>query len=89
MQQYHILEINDDTPPSFETEVAKWWLLDKGEHLAVWLWESKKDGEKNYLITDITHSKVVREYKKLEDTYAFFSTIEATGGLEWEEDDDE
>lgn len=36
----------EKTKPSFESDVAKWYLIKKGKHYACWRWDSKKDNRR-------------------------------------------
>lgn len=68
MEEINPFVIDDDTEPSFESDVAKWFLIKKGKHYAGWRWDSKKDKTlKKYLITDIDTNDVVSDGHLLED----------------------
>lgn len=32
----------EKTKPSFESDVARWYLIKKGKHYACWRWDSRK-----------------------------------------------
>ena len=67
MEELNPFLIDEETKPSFETDVAKWYLISKKKHYAGWRWDSKKDEtHKLYLITDIETSEPVAEDHQLE-----------------------
>jgi len=79
MKEINPLLIDENTEPSFETDVAKWYLLKKGEKYACWRWDSKKNDDKKYLITTLD-GKVVRDTHLLEGVFATFRMFEAVEG---------
>lgn len=77
MKELNPFLIDDDTKPSYETDVAKWFLIKRGEAYAAWRWDSKKDKDhKQYLLTDIKSSKVVAEDHLLEGILTKFDVYE-------------
>lgn len=71
----------EKTKPSFESDVAKWYLIKKGKHYACWRWDSKKDDDfKKYLITDLKGERIMRDTHMLEDMLVYFDALEATEG---------
>ena len=66
------------TKPSFESDVAKWYLIRKGKYYACWRWDSKKNDKKKYLITTLDGSKILRDTYSLEDMFVVFEALEAT-----------
>ena len=69
------------TKPSFETDVAKWYLIKQGKHYACWRWDSKKNSSfKKYLITDLSGERIMRDTHMLEDMLVCFDALEATEG---------
>lgn len=67
MKELNPFLIDDDTKPSYETDVAKWFLIKKNKYYAAWLWECKKDkNNRKYLMTDIDTSEVVSDDHLLE-----------------------
>lgn len=68
MEEINPFTIKEDTKPSYETDVAKWYLLKKMDGFALWRWDSKKDArDRRFLITDIETSNVVNEGHRLTD----------------------
>lgn len=66
MKKINPFLIEDDTPPTYETEVAKWWLIEEGERCSVWRWDSKKDEtNKTYLLLD-KDSNIIKDTHLLE-----------------------
>ena len=79
MKEIKWYEIDENTKPSYETDVAKWYLLQKGEHYAVWRWDSKKDElNKRFLLTNIHTSSVVFEDFTIEGIFIKFEACERT-----------
>lgn len=68
------------TKPSFETDVAKWYLIRKGKYYACWRWDSKKDDGRKYLITNLDGSKILKDTNSLEGMFIIFEALEATEG---------
>lgn len=68
MEEINPFTIREDTKPSYETNVAKWYLLKKMKEFALWRWDSKKDArDRRFLITSIETSNVVNEGYRLAD----------------------
>lgn len=70
----------EKTKPSFESDVAKWYLIRKGEYYACWRWDSKKDDGRKYLITTLDGSKILKDTHSLEEMFIVFDALEATEG---------
>lgn len=70
----------EKTKPSFESDVAKWYLIRKGKYYACWRWDSKKDNNKKYLITSLDGSKILKDTPSLEEMFIVFDALEATEG---------
>lgn len=79
MEEINPLLIDKDTEPSFETDVAKWYLLKKGEYYACWRWDSKKNDDKKYLLTTLD-GEVVKDTNSLEGLFVTFRVLEVTEG---------
>lgn len=68
MEEINPFTIREDTKPSYETDVAKWYLIKKGDNFALWRWDSKKDvRDRKFLITNIETNKVVNDGYRLTD----------------------
>lgn len=79
MTEIDWFDIDEDTEPSFETDVAKWYLLRKGEHYAVWRWDSKKDvRNKEFVITDLRTNNVINTDHLVEGIFTKFEIFERT-----------
>lgn len=71
----------EEVKPSFESDVARWYLIKKGKHYACWRWDSKKDSNfKKYLVTDLKGERIMRDTNLLEDMLIYFDALEATEG---------
>ena len=71
----------EKTKPSFESDVAKWYLIRKGEYYACWRWDSKKDGNnRKYLITTKDGGRIIKDTHSLEEMFIIFDALEATEG---------
>lgn len=70
----------EKTKPSFESDVAKWYLIRKGKYYACWRWDSKRDDDKKYLVTDLKGERIMRDTHMLEDMLVCFDALEATEG---------
>lgn len=70
----------EKTKPSFESDVAKWYLIRKGKYYACWRWDSKKDDDRKYLITSLDGSKIIKDTPSLEEMFIVFDALEATEG---------
>lgn len=68
----------EKTKPSFESDVAKWYLIRKGKYYVCWRWDSKKDDNKKYLITSLDGSKILKDTPSLEEMFIVFDALEAT-----------
>lgn len=47
--------------PDFETDVAKWWLCEKGEKYDIWRFYRKKDEYRAYLLQRKSDGEIVAE----------------------------
>lgn len=71
----------EEAKPSFESDVARWYLIKKGKHYACWRWDSKKNSDfKKYLVTDLKGERIMRDTRSLEDMIICFNALEATEG---------
>ena len=71
----------EKTKPSFESDVAKWYFIKKGQYFACWRWDSKKDeNHKKYLITSLDGKRVMKDTHSLENMFIFFDALEAIEG---------
>ena len=70
----------EKTKPSFESDVAKWYLIRKGKYYACWRWDSKKNDDRKYLITTLDGSKILKDTTSLEELFIVFDALEATEG---------
>lgn len=70
----------EKTKPSFESNVAKWYLVRKGKYYACWRWDSKKNDDRKYLITTLDGSKILKDTTSLEEMLIVFDALEATEG---------
>lgn len=69
----------ENTKPSFESDVAKWYLIKKGKHYACWRRDSKKDSSlKKYLVTDLSGERIMKDTPSLEEMLFAFDVLEAT-----------
>ena len=69
--------IDKNTEPSWETEVAKWYLIKNGKHYAVFRWDSKKDEyDRTYLLLDKETNQPVRDTRLLEGILCLFDCLE-------------
>ena len=59
----------EKTKPSFESDVAKWYLIRKGKYYACWRWDSKKNDDRKYLITTLDGSKILKDTTSLEEMF--------------------
>lgn len=73
-----ILLDTSKTKPSFESDVAKWYLIRKGRYYACWRWDSKENDNKIYLITNIDGSRVLKDTHSLEEMFIIFDALELT-----------
>lgn len=81
MEEIEFYNITPETKPSYETDVAKWYLIRKGKHYACWRWDSKKDTrQKKYLITTLDGSAVVKETYQIDGLFTIFGALETTEG---------
>ena len=62
----------EKTKPSFESDVAKWYLIRKGKYYACWRWDSKKNDDRKYLITTLDGSKILKDTTSLEEMFIVF-----------------
>lgn len=69
----------EKTKPSFESDVAKWYLIKKGHYYACWRWDSKKDDtNKKYLVTTLDGSRILKDTPSLEGVLIVFDALERT-----------
>ena len=78
MKELNPFDIDKKTEPSYETPEAKWYLIKKTKHYAVWRWDSKRDETyKTYLITVLKTGEIVRDDTKLESILLYADLREA------------
>lgn len=78
MKELNPFAIDKNTEPSWETDVAKWYLIKNGEHYAVFRWDSKKDeSDRTYLLLDKETNRPVRDSHLLEGILYLFDCFEA------------
>lgn len=84
MKELNPFTINENTEPSWETEVAKWYLITNGKHYAIFRWDSKKDkNDRTFLLIDKETNKPVKDGYSLQDMLYIFDFFE----MEKEEDE--
>lgn len=77
MKELNPFLIKENTKPSWESEVAKWYLIKNGNYYAIFLWESKKDkNNRAYLLIDKETNKPVRDGYSLENILYLFDFFE-------------
>lgn len=77
MKELNPFSINSKTKPSFESDVAKWYLIKRGEKVSLWRWDSKKDDmDKEYIITNNKTNKPINANHRLEDILIRFDIHE-------------
>lgn len=75
MKELNPFAITADTPPSYETPEAKWYLIKKTKHYAGWLWESKKEKDNRaFLVTK--GDKIVHDCYQLESLFDWLRMLE-------------
>ena len=78
MKELNPFLIDENTEPSWETEVAKWYLIKNGKHYAVFRWDSKKDKyDREFLLIDKEDNMPVRDASSLENILYLFDFFEA------------
>lgn len=84
MKELNPFLIDKNTEPSWETEVAKWYLIKNGKHYAVFRWDSKKnDYDRAYLLINKEDGRPIRDTSLLESILYLFDFFE----MEKEEDE--
>ncbi|MBR2766810.1 hypothetical protein IKD67_01860 [Candidatus Saccharibacteria bacterium] len=77
MKELNPLLIKDDTKPTWESDVAKWYLIQKGEYFSIWRWDSKKDKrDRTFLIIDNERRGAVFDDTNLENICYMFDFYE-------------
>jgi len=78
MEEINPFTIDENTKPSYETDVAKWYLIKKGNKFALWRWDSKKDlADRKFLLTNIKTNEVVKDSYQLTDALTKLDFFEA------------
>lgn len=78
MEEINPFVIDENTEPSYKSDVAKWYLLKKGRVFALWRWDSLKDvNDKRFLITNKKTSVVINEGYQLTEMLDKLDIFEA------------
>lgn len=78
MKELNPFLIDENTEPSWETGVAKWYLIKNGKHYAVFRWDSKKNNyDRAYLLIDKEDGRPIRDTSLLENILYLFDFFEA------------
>ena len=69
MKEVNPYTINENTPPSFESDVAKWYLISKGEKYDAWRVDKKDGTYKAFVLQERKTLKIVRVFFVLSEVF--------------------